>query len=72
VEQDHFKHLDENVTYLDAGRLVKVDDLLDYLDDKRHNRRLQDGQPEQAHAGDETAHAWCRATVEMSAPDKTL
>jgi len=23
MEQDHFKHLDENVTYLTAGRLVK-------------------------------------------------
>jgi MoaA/NifB/PqqE/SkfB family radical SAM enzyme len=37
MEQDHFKHLDENVTYLTPDDWSKVDDLLDYLDDKRHN-----------------------------------
>jgi MoaA/NifB/PqqE/SkfB family radical SAM enzyme len=37
MEQDHFKHLDENVTYLTPDDWSKVDDLLDYLDDKRHS-----------------------------------
>src|SRR6266496_844649 len=37
MEQDHFKHLDENVTYLTPDDWSKVDDLLDYLDAKRHN-----------------------------------
>jgi len=37
TEQTHFKHLDENVTYLTPDDWSKVDDLLDYLDAKRHN-----------------------------------
>jgi MoaA/NifB/PqqE/SkfB family radical SAM enzyme len=37
TEQTHFKHLDENVTYLTPDDYSKVDDLLDYLDAKRHN-----------------------------------
>jgi len=37
MEQDHFKHLDENVTYLTPDDWPKVDELLDYLDAKRHH-----------------------------------
>jgi MoaA/NifB/PqqE/SkfB family radical SAM enzyme len=35
TEQSHFKHLDENSTYLTPDDWPKVDDLLDYLNDKR-------------------------------------
>jgi MoaA/NifB/PqqE/SkfB family radical SAM enzyme len=35
MEQSHFKHLDENSTYLTPDDYKKVDDLLDYLNDKR-------------------------------------
>ncbi len=37
TEQTHFKHLDENSTYLTTEDWPKVDELLDYLDAKRHN-----------------------------------
>lgn len=37
MEQSHFKHLEENSTYHDEESYLKVDDLLDYLDDLRHN-----------------------------------
>jgi len=37
TEQDHFKHLTENETYLTEEDWPKVDDLLDYLNDKRIN-----------------------------------
>ena len=37
TEQDHFKHLNENQTYLTPEDWPKVDDLLDYLNDKRIN-----------------------------------
>nr|MDQ3746308.1 radical SAM protein [Acidobacteriota bacterium] len=37
TEQSHFKHLNENSTYLTPEDWPKVDDLLDYLDAKRHN-----------------------------------
>ncbi len=36
-EQDHFKHLTENQTYLTPEDWPKVDALLDYLNDKRVN-----------------------------------
>jgi len=35
MEQTHFKHLDENSTYLRPEDFDKVDELLDYLNDKR-------------------------------------
>jgi len=35
TEQSHFKHLDENSTYLQPEDFPKVDALLDYLNDKR-------------------------------------
>ena len=35
TEQTHFKHLDENSTYITPDDYKKVDDLLDYLNDKR-------------------------------------
>jgi MoaA/NifB/PqqE/SkfB family radical SAM enzyme len=35
TEQTHFKHLDENSTYLTPDDWPKVDELLDYLNDKR-------------------------------------
>ncbi|MCU1265238.1 MAG: Radical domain heme biosynthesis protein [Acidobacteria bacterium] len=37
TEQDHFKHLTENQTYLTPEDWPKVDALLDYLNDKRVN-----------------------------------
>src|SRR6266576_5003030 len=37
TEQDHFKHLTENQTYLTPDDWPKVDELLDYLNDKRIN-----------------------------------
>lgn len=37
TEQSHFKHLDENSTYLTPEDWPKVDALLDYLNDKRIN-----------------------------------
>ena len=37
TEQTHVKHLNENSTYLTPEDWPKVDDLLDYLDAKRHN-----------------------------------
>ena len=37
TEQIHFKHLDENQTYLTPDDWSKVDALLDYLNDKRNN-----------------------------------
>src|SRR3982751_1931975 len=37
TEQDHFKHLNENETYLTKEDWPKVDALLDYLNDKRVN-----------------------------------
>jgi len=37
TEQSHFKHLDENTTYLTPEDWPKVDALLDYLNDKRVN-----------------------------------
>jgi len=37
TEQDHFKHLNENQTYLTPDDWPKVDALLDYLNDKRVN-----------------------------------
>ena len=37
MEQDHFKHLNENQTYLTEEDWPKVDALLDYLNDKRIN-----------------------------------
>jgi MoaA/NifB/PqqE/SkfB family radical SAM enzyme len=37
TEQPHFKHLDENSTYLTPDDWPKVDDLLDYLNDLRVN-----------------------------------
>jgi len=37
TEQDHFKHLAENETYLTPDDWPKVDALLDYLNDKRIN-----------------------------------
>jgi MoaA/NifB/PqqE/SkfB family radical SAM enzyme len=37
TEQTHFKHLNENQTYLTPDDWPKVDDLLDYLNDKRIN-----------------------------------
>ena len=37
MEQTHFKHLDENSTYLTPEDWPKVDELLDWLDDKRHS-----------------------------------
>jgi len=37
MEQDHFKHINENQTYLTEEDWPKVDDLLDYLNDKRIN-----------------------------------
>src|SRR5256714_1401473 len=36
TEQTHFKHLDENSTYLTPEDFPKVDELLDWLDAKRH------------------------------------
>jgi MoaA/NifB/PqqE/SkfB family radical SAM enzyme len=36
MEQTHFKHLDENSTYLTPEDFPKVDELLDWLDAKRH------------------------------------
>ncbi len=35
MEQSHFKHLDENSTYLTPDDYSKVDDLLDWINDKR-------------------------------------
>ena len=37
TEQTHFKHLNENSTYITPEDWSKVDDLLDYLDAKRRN-----------------------------------
>jgi MoaA/NifB/PqqE/SkfB family radical SAM enzyme len=37
TEQDHFKHLNENQTYITPEDWPKVDALLDYLNDKRVN-----------------------------------
>ena len=37
MEQSHFKHLNENTTYLTPDVWPKVDALLDYLNDKRVN-----------------------------------
>ena len=37
TEQEHFKHLEENSTYLTPEDWPKVDELLDWLDAKRHN-----------------------------------
>ena len=37
TEQDHFKHLNENETYLTEDDWPKVDALLDYLNDQRIN-----------------------------------
>jgi len=37
TEQTHFQHLDENSTYLTPEDWPKVDELLDWLDAKRHN-----------------------------------
>lgn len=38
MEQPHFKHLDENATYLTPEDYPKVDELLDYLNDLRVNQ----------------------------------
>lgn len=41
IEQDHFKHVDENSTYFRPEDYSKVDDLLDYLIDKsRHGYKM--------------------------------
>jgi MoaA/NifB/PqqE/SkfB family radical SAM enzyme len=37
MEQEHFKHINENQTYLTEEDWPKVDALLDYLNDKRIN-----------------------------------
>ena len=37
TEQEHFKRLEENSTYLTPEDWPKVDELLDWLDAKRHN-----------------------------------
>src|SRR5580693_1441916 len=37
MDQPDFKHMENNLTYLTPDDWSKVDDLLDYLDDKRHN-----------------------------------
>lgn len=41
MEQSHFKHLDENSTYLTPEDWPKVDALLDYLNDKRVNEKYK-------------------------------
>ena len=41
TEQSHFKHLNENSTYLTPDDWPKVDALLDYLNDKRINERYK-------------------------------
>jgi len=47
MEQTHFKHLDENQTYLTPEDWPKVDALLDYLQDKRMNRGYKMANPQQ-------------------------
>ena len=45
TEQDHFKHLNENETYLTEEDWPKVDALLDYLNDKRKNEGYKMANP---------------------------
>ena len=47
LEQSHFKHLDENQTYLTPEDWPKVDALLDYLQDKRMNHGYKMANPVQ-------------------------
>jgi MoaA/NifB/PqqE/SkfB family radical SAM enzyme len=47
MEQSHFKHLDENQTYLTPEDWPKVDALLDYLQDKRMNHGYKMANPPQ-------------------------
>jgi MoaA/NifB/PqqE/SkfB family radical SAM enzyme len=47
LEQTHFKHLDENQTYLTPDDWPKVDALLDYLQDKRINHGYKMANPVQ-------------------------
>jgi MoaA/NifB/PqqE/SkfB family radical SAM enzyme len=47
LEQTHFKHLDENQTYLTPDDWPKVDALLDYLQDKRLNHGYKMANPVQ-------------------------
>jgi len=47
MEQSHFKHLDENQTYLTPEDWPKVDALLDYLQDKRLNHGYKMANPKQ-------------------------
>ena len=47
TEQDHFKHLNENETYLTKEDWPKVDALLDYLQDLRLNQGYQMANPVQ-------------------------
>ena len=47
MEQSHFKHLDENQTYLTPEDWPKVDALLDYLQDKRLNHGYKMANPQQ-------------------------
>ena len=47
LEQSHFKHLDENQTYLTPEDWPKVDSLLDYLQDKRKNHGYKMANPVQ-------------------------
>jgi MoaA/NifB/PqqE/SkfB family radical SAM enzyme len=47
LEQTHFKHLDENQTYLTPEDWPKVDALLDYLQDKRINHGYKMANPVQ-------------------------
>jgi len=47
LEQTHFKHLDENQTYLTPEDWPKVDALLDYLQDKRINQGYKMANPVQ-------------------------
>jgi MoaA/NifB/PqqE/SkfB family radical SAM enzyme len=47
TEQDHFKHLNENETYLTKEDWPKVDDLLDYLQDLRQNHGYKMANPVQ-------------------------
>jgi MoaA/NifB/PqqE/SkfB family radical SAM enzyme len=47
LEQTHFKHLDENQTYLTPEDWPKVDALLDYLQDKRMNHGYKMANPVQ-------------------------
>jgi len=64
IEQEHFQHMQENITFIEKEDWPRVDALIDWLIEKKP-LRLQDGELREAAEGYEGVYAWESRALEL-------